>query len=334
MAKEYVLSFTAEQINEKLRQVVPIDSSLANVGQAADAKAVGDALALKQPIGNYLTSESDPTVPAWAKAATKPTYTASEVGAVEKTTYEYNRQLDIGKEGRVCIGRFPMYDSIIAVTINSSTDVTYHGTLVIATQNINTSHGGTYSVIVYGDAKNSLTDRIKIEYVNGSNVFSVYIDLPLCSKHLLHIQFISSRGEPTDIATLVDEIPSTATIVPTNAYDNYLLKSGGKITGPISFEGEVALPQKCLQYVCGIDPFKDGGELGWQSVSSLFADYAKKTDIPTSHSAGSITAGTFAGQVVASASGQSPSVSCLRNSRLSATEENPTVEGEIVWQYE
>ena len=35
-----------------------------------------------QPAGNYLTSESDPTVPAWAKAANKPTYTAAEVGAV------------------------------------------------------------------------------------------------------------------------------------------------------------------------------------------------------------------------------------------------------------
>ena len=36
---------------------------------------------------NYLTSytETDPTVPAWAKAATKPSYTASEVGATTQT---------------------------------------------------------------------------------------------------------------------------------------------------------------------------------------------------------------------------------------------------------
>lgn len=34
----------------------------------------------------YLTSETDPTVPAWAKAATKPTYTASEVGALPSST--------------------------------------------------------------------------------------------------------------------------------------------------------------------------------------------------------------------------------------------------------
>lgn len=34
----------------------------------------------------YLTQETDPTVPAWAKAARKPTYTASEVGALPNTT--------------------------------------------------------------------------------------------------------------------------------------------------------------------------------------------------------------------------------------------------------
>ena len=39
----------------------------------------------KQPKGNYLTTETDPTVPAWAKAANKPTYTADEVGARPST---------------------------------------------------------------------------------------------------------------------------------------------------------------------------------------------------------------------------------------------------------
>ena len=34
-------------------------------------------------IGAVVTSESDPTVPSWAKASTKPAYTASEVGAQE-----------------------------------------------------------------------------------------------------------------------------------------------------------------------------------------------------------------------------------------------------------
>lgn len=58
-----------------------IDESLTKSGVAADAKVVGNALAEKQPAGDYITEETDPTVPAWAKATTKPAYTASEVGA-------------------------------------------------------------------------------------------------------------------------------------------------------------------------------------------------------------------------------------------------------------
>lgn len=34
----------------------------------------------------YLTSENDPTVPSWAKQSAKPTYTASEVGALPAST--------------------------------------------------------------------------------------------------------------------------------------------------------------------------------------------------------------------------------------------------------
>lgn len=65
---------------------VETDSTLTVSGKAADAKAVGDELKNKQPVGNYLTGEADPTVPAWAKQPNKPTYTADEVGALSKDT--------------------------------------------------------------------------------------------------------------------------------------------------------------------------------------------------------------------------------------------------------
>lgn len=51
-------------------------------------------------------------------------------------------------------------------------------------------------------------------------------------------------------------------------------------------------------------------------------------------SADTITAGTFAGQVVANSAGQTSSTSLLRNSKLVSTETNPTVNGEIYWTYE
>lgn len=49
--------------------------------------------------------------------------------------------------------------------------------------------------------------------------------------------------------------------------------------------------------------------------------------------ASTITAGTFAGQVVANASGQTPGTTLLRNSKLVSAEETPTVNGEICWTY-
>lgn len=50
--------------------------------------------------------------------------------------------------------------------------------------------------------------------------------------------------------------------------------------------------------------------------------------------ASTITAGTFAGQVVANSSGQTPGTSLLRNSKLVSAETDPTVNGEINWTYE
>lgn len=50
-------------------------------------------------------------------------------------------------------------------------------------------------------------------------------------------------------------------------------------------------------------------------------------------SAARIMGGTFTGQVAANSSRQTPSVSCLRNSKIIATVTNPTVNGEINWTY-
>lgn len=49
--------------------------------------------------------------------------------------------------------------------------------------------------------------------------------------------------------------------------------------------------------------------------------------------ASKITAGTFAGQVVANASGQDAGSYVVRNSKISASEETPTVNGQICWKY-
>lgn len=50
----------------------------ASAGSHSDIRKLIES---KQPVGDYLTEESDPTVPAWAKAPEKPSYSPEEVGA-------------------------------------------------------------------------------------------------------------------------------------------------------------------------------------------------------------------------------------------------------------
>ena len=58
-----------------------------------------------------------------------------------------------------------------------------------------------------------------------------------------------------------------------------------------------------------------------------------KANSSHNQAASTITAGTFAGQVVANSSGQTYSTSLLRNSKLVSADTNPTVNGEICWTY-
>lgn len=59
----------------------------------------------------------------------------------------------------------------------------------------------------------------------------------------------------------------------------------------------------------------------------------EKAPVNHTQAANTITAGTFAGQVVANSSGQAPGTALVRNTKLVAAEETPTVNGEIFWTY-
>lgn len=71
----------------------------------------------------YLTSytETDPTVPSWAKAATKPTYTASEVGALPDTTVIPDISGKVDKAGDTMTGNLQFADGI-GVVFNRNAD--------------------------------------------------------------------------------------------------------------------------------------------------------------------------------------------------------------------
>ena len=73
---------------EKFNSISSIDTSNLATKDELDTKANKTDVYTKSEIDskNYLTSESDPTVPDWAKQPNKPTYTAREVGALPDTT--------------------------------------------------------------------------------------------------------------------------------------------------------------------------------------------------------------------------------------------------------
>ena len=59
----------------------------------------------------YLTAETDPTVPSWAKAAQKPTYTASEVGALPDSTQIPSKVSDLANDsGFLTLATLPIYN--------------------------------------------------------------------------------------------------------------------------------------------------------------------------------------------------------------------------------
>lgn len=57
---------------------------------------------------------------------------------------------------------------------------------------------------------------------------------------------------------------------------SYLPLGGGLMTGPLKFQA-ASLPGKSLQYICGVDAFASGGEMGWQSKADFLSGYLTTT---------------------------------------------------------
>lgn len=208
------------------------------------------------------------------------TLSASDVGAVPTLTYEWNKQLACGSNGLVCLGKFPCYDTNITIDIDSTTSTTYHGTLVIATQNINTTGGGSLKATVYGDATGTLSSVIKIQYGSGSNVVSVYCNFPGWSKNLVHVRAVALTSSASDVLTSVTSIPTEANRTATNALTSkYLPLSGGTITGS---SGDAPLKVKSASSVAYVGFVNTSGTtlgyVGYNGTSSpvVYTDKAYK----------------------------------------------------------
>lgn len=146
-------------------------------------------------------------------------------GKLDKTTYEVNKTIDFGSSGVLYVGKFKVYDTNVTCEVTSTTDVTYSGKLVIATQNYVIKE-----MTVYGDAANTVAPNFYVKPSSGSNPYiEVYFKPSSWSKNVVHIYGSNIQAEPTNVCTNVPSVPSTATLKPKNALPIYSL-SGTTLT--------------------------------------------------------------------------------------------------------
>jgi len=165
-------------------------------------------------------------------------YDIKDAKALPKTTYEYNKEISFGGSGKLLIGKFKCYDSNVTIEINSTTATTYHAVAILATQNINTSHGGSMTWNVYGDDSNTVASNLYLYYPSNSQWIEIYFSPSSWSKNLIHIQCMGIQAEATNVCENVSAIPETATVKPTNiSRGAYVLKAGDTMTGALAVDG-------------------------------------------------------------------------------------------------
>ena len=146
-------------------------------------------------------------------------------GKLDKTTYEVNKTINFDQDGALYVGKFKVYDTNVTCEVTSTTNVTYSGKLVIATQNY-----AIAQMTVYGDAANTVAPNFFVKPSTTSNPYiEVYFKPSSWSKNVVHIYGSNIQAEPTDVCTNVPSVPSTATLKPKNALPTYSL-SGTTLT--------------------------------------------------------------------------------------------------------
>ena len=156
-----------------------------------------------------LTTETDPTVPAWAKAANKPTYTASEVGAQEVLVSGTNIKT-INNQSLLGSG-----DLIVPIKIYEfqTTDFSaaYYGYITISWD--------TYQSII-SDFNNGISVAIRTKYLSNDEIAAEY------EWHLeqqIDESFVFFRFAPDEYCRIFIYSPSTPGVDP------------GISAGPLSF---------------------------------------------------------------------------------------------------
>lgn len=158
-----------------------------NNNQLATTKWVNDK--------GYLTSytETDPTVPSWAKASTKPTYTASEVGALPSSTVIPSKTSDLTNDSGFITG-YTETDPTVPAWAKASSKPTYTYSEVGAAS-ANHNHDSDYLRL---DGTEAMRDDLDM----GGSVITNLAD-PLASDNAATKNYVdTSIGNLGDLATI------------------------------------------------------------------------------------------------------------------------------------
>ena len=183
-----------ELVTEKVAEVVgtatesfntlgEMETAINNKVDKVDGKGLStndftnaDKTKLNSALQSY--TETDPTVPAWAKAATKPTYTASDVGAVPTTRTVNGKALSSNITLSASdVGALPS-TTTIPTTLASLTDDATHRVVTDAEKaawNAKSNFSGSY---------NDLTNKPTIPSIAGLAT-TTYVDNAVSNKEFI-----------------------------------------------------------------------------------------------------------------------------------------------------
>ena len=197
---------------------------------------LADALASKQPTGNYLTEEQDPTVPEWAKQPQKPTYTAQEVGALPSTTNIPSTAADVNAESAGAVAQHNVSDaahSDIRLLIQGLTD-----RLNALADSDDTTLDQLSEVVAYIKSNRGLIEAITTSKVSVADIVD-NLNTNIANKPLSAAQGVALKAL-IDAITVPDKLPNpnalTFTGAVTGSYDGSApvsveIPSGGVVSG-------------------------------------------------------------------------------------------------------
>ena len=151
-----------------------------------------DALNDKQPKGNYLTNELDPTVPEWAKQPSKPNYTSQEVNAEPLGSVSSHNISELSHQDiRILIQELTMRLNSLADSDDNTLDQ-------------------LSEIVAYIKSNKSLIDKITTDKVNVSdivkNLTTNVTNKPLSASMGVELKrLIDAIKIPTKLSDLIDD---------------------------------------------------------------------------------------------------------------------------------